>query len=317
MTQSTWSRHQKRHSVHRQYDADGRVVKISNSDGQAMHYHYTTNGHMLQMRYPDDRVISYTLDGYDRVITQKDANQSEQHFVYKPEDKGRISSIKVNGSDIDFHYGKDDNGQQGRLIKRVTNAKATGKTQTHFRYGVFGRMVESTSSNPTVQYGVSYNYKPRGQLFKQVQKLAKKGQPPQQYIAEYRYDGMKRLTDEVHTDQAGSFQKRYRYDGNNNLLVEEDHSHCGPGQSIHYSYNNMDQLTQVKEGEVTTPVLHDANGRLRQDHKHTQYEYDDAGFLLQVQPQKRPAIRYQYLPNGLLSSRSHWRLAKPLLSRQP
>ncbi len=305
LTQSTWSRHQKRHSVHRQYDADGRVVKISNSDGQAMHYHYTTNGHMLQMRYPDDRVISYTLDDYDRVITQKDANQSEQHFVYKPEDKGRISSIKVNGSDIDFHYGKDDNGQQGKLIKRVTNAKATGKTQTHFRYGVFGRMVESTSSNPTVQYGVSYNYKPRGQLFKQVQKLAKKGQSPQQYIVEYRYDGMKRLTDEVHTDQAGSFQKRYRYDGNNNLLAEEDHSHCGPGQSIHYSYNNMDQLTQVKEGEVTTSVLHDANGRLRQDHKHTQYEYDDAGFLLQVQPQKRPAIRYQYLPNGLLSSRSH------------
>ena len=303
LIQHAWNRHQQRHTVNRQYDGDGRLIKLSDSDGQTMHYRYTPNGRLLQMRYPDDRSISYTLDDYDRVITQTDANQTEQHFVYQPKDKGRLSSIKVNGSQIDFHYGEDDNGQRGQLLKRTTNAKATGVTETRFRYGVFRHMVESNSSNPTAQYGVSYHYTPRGELFKQVQKLAKPGQPQQQHTTEYRYDGMQRLTDEVHTNQTASFQKRYRYDGNNNLLAEQDHSHCGPGQSKHYSYNNLDQLVAIKVGKVITPILHDANGHLTQDHKATQYEYDDAGFLLQMQPQKQAEIRYKYWPNGLLSRR--------------
>ncbi len=303
LTQHSWNRNHNRHTVNRQYDGDGKLVKLSDSDGQTMHYRYTPNGRLLQMRYPDGRSISYTLDHYDRVITQKDANQTEQHFIYKPEDKGRLSSLAVNGSTIDFYYGEDDNGQRGQLLKRITHAEATGTTQTHFRYGVFGHMVESISSNPRAQYGVSYHYKPRGELLKQEQKLAKKGQSPQHHTTEYRYDGMQRLTDEVHTDQTASFQKRYRYDGNNNLLAEEDHSHFGPGQRLQYSYNSLDQLVNVKLGDVITPVLHDANGHLTQDHNHTQYEYDDAGFLLQVQPQKGSATRYEYWPNGLLSRR--------------
>ena len=305
LTEQSWIRNQKRHTLSREYDADGRLVKVSDSDGQGMHYRYAPNGHLLEMRYPDDRSMSYTLDDYDRVITQKDPNQTEQHFIYNPEDKGRLSSLKVKGSRIDFHYGQDDNGRHGTLLKRVTNAEATGVTQTHFRYGVFGKMVESTSTNRRMHYNVSYNFKPWGELLKQVQKLAKKGQPPQNHTTEYRYDGMNRLTDEVHTNNQGEkFQKRYRYDGNNNLLAEEDHSNCGPGQRRHYSYNNLDQLVSVKVGEEVKPVLHDANGHLTFDHKATQYEYDDAGFLLQVQPQQRPATRYAYWPNGLLSSRS-------------
>ena len=303
LTQHTWSRKQKLHTVKRHYDADGRLVQISDSDGQSMHYRYTPNGRLLEMHYPDDRSISYTLDDYDRVITQKDANQSEQHFIYKPEDKGLLSSIKVNESRIDFHYGVDDNGHKGKLIKRTTNAETTGKTQTHFRYGVFGHTVESTSSNPQMQYDVNYHYNPRGKLLKQVQKLAKKGQPPQQHTTEYRYDGIHRLTDEVHTNQTASFQKHYRYDGNNNLLAEEDHSNCGPDQSIQYSYNNLDQLHSVRVGGVINTVLHDANGHLTQDHKATKYQYDDAGFLLHTQPQNRPATYYKYWPNGLLSRR--------------
>ena len=304
LTQHAWDRRQKRHTVNRQYDDNGRLVRISDSDGQTMHYRYAPNGRLLQMHYPDNRSISYTLDNYDRIIAQKDANQTEQHFIYKPEDKGRLSSLKVNGSRIDFHYGTDDNGQYGQLLKRVTNAEATGVTETRFRYGVFGQMVESISSNPTVHYGVNYHYKPRGELLRQVQKLVKTGQTPQQYTAEYRYDGMQRLTDEVHTDQVNHFQKRYHYDGNNNLLTEEDQSNCGSSQKRQYAYNPLDQLVNIKVGEEIKPLLHNANGHLTQDHKGARYEYDSLGFLLQVQPQKRPAIAYEYGPNGLLRRRS-------------
>ncbi len=304
LIQHAWSRHQKRYAISRQYDADGQLIKLSDSNGQIMHYRYTPNGHLLEMRYPDNRSISYTFDDYDRIIKQKDANQIEQHFVYKPEDKGHLSSLQVSGSRIDLYYGEDDNGRHGQLLKRTTNAEATGVVQTRFRYGVFGQMVESTSTSSKVQYGVSYNYKPRGELFRQVQTITKKGQLPEQHTTEYHYDGMRRLTDEVHSNQRKKFQKRYRYDGNNNLLAEEDYSNCSASQSRQYSYNGLDQLIKVKMGEVVQPVLHDANGHLTQDHKKTQYKYDNAGFLLQVQPQNKPATHYEYWPNGLLRRRN-------------
>ena len=304
LTQHAWNRNHKRLIVSHQYDADGRLVKLSDSDGQSMHYRYTPKGQLLEITYPDNRSILYTLDDYDRVISQQDANQTVQHFFYNTEDKGRLSSLQVNGSRIDFHYGEDDNGQRGQLVKRTTSAQTTGVTETYFRYGAFGQMVESTSSNSKAQYSVSYNQKPRGELFKQVQKLAKKGQSLQQHTTEYRYDGMQRLTNEVHTDQTTSFQKRYHYDGNNNLRAEENHSNCGPSQSLQYSYNNLDQLISIRRGDSTIPILHDINGRLTQDHKQTKYEYDDAGFLLQVQPKAQPATHYEYWPNGLLSRRS-------------
>ncbi len=305
LTEQSWSRNQKRHTLSLQYDADRRLVTLSDSDGQSMHYRYTPNGHLLKIRFPDNRSISYTLDDYDRIIKQTDANQTEQHFIYQPKDKGRLSSLKVNSSRFDFHYGEDDNGLRGKLLKRTAKAEATGVTETRFRYGVFGQMVESTSNNPNMKYGVSYNFKPWGELSKQVQKLAKKDQMPQQHTTEYRYDGMKRLTDEVHsTNQGEKFQKHYRYDGNSNLLTEESHSNCGPGQNLQYSYNSLDQLVNITAGDVVNPLLHDDNGHLTQDHKGAQYKYDDAGFLLQVQPQQRPATHYTYWPNGLLSQRS-------------
>ncbi len=300
LTQHVWKRNQKPYTVNHQYDGDGRLIKLSDSDGQTMHYRYSKNGRLLQLRFPDNRSIRYTLDDYDRTITQQDANQIEQHFVYKPEDKGRLSSLKVKGTQINFHYGEDDNGQRGQLLKRTTNAKTTGVTETRFRYGVYGHRVESATTNPKAHYTVSYNYTPRGELIKQVQKLTQTCQPPQQQTTEYRYDGIHRLISEVNSDQTAIFQKRYHYDGNNNLLAEAKHSNCGPGQIHQYAYNPLDQLLSVRVGEVVKLVLHDTNGQLTQDHQATQYQYDDAGFLLQVQPPKQAATRYEYWPNGLL-----------------
>ena len=49
----------------------------------------------------------------------------------------------------------------------------------------------------------------------------KAGQPVHKYTTEYKYDGLLRLTDELVTNEkAESVHKRYRYDGNNNLLAE-------------------------------------------------------------------------------------------------
>ena len=305
LTQHSWGRYQKRHTVSRRYDADGRLIKLSDSDGQTIDYRYTPNGHLLEIRYSDGYSINYNLDKYSRVIKQKNDNETVQKFSYKAKDKGHLSSISVNGSRIDFQYGKDDNGRNGQLIKRVTNAKATGVTQTSFRYGVFGQIVESISTTPKAQYSVSYNYKPQGELLKQVQVLTQKGLPTRTHTTEYRYDGMNRLTDEVHSYQKNSFQKRYLYDGNNNLLAEEDQSNCSPGKRRQYSYNDLDQLVNVRIGKVIKPVEHDTNGRMTQDHEATKYEYDDAGFLLQVKPKKQPVTRYKYWPSGLLSRRSN------------
>ncbi len=309
LIEHAWNRNQTRYTVHRRYDADGRLVEINDSQGQAMHYRYTPNGHLLELRYPDDRSISYTLDDYDRVIAQKDANQQQRYFQYRPEDNGRLSSLSVDGSRIDFHYGKDDNGHLGQLIQRTTNGARTGRTETRFHYGAFGQMVQSTSVNRLsgTHFGVSYRYTPRGQLIQQVEQFEqqKTGQPVHKYTTEYKYDGLLRLTDELVTNEkAESVHKRYRYDGNNNLLAEMTRNTSGASQSREYSYNQQDQLVNLCVDDAIKPVIHNRNGRMMQDHKGTRYTYDDAGFLLQVQPKNQPATNYHYLPNGVLSRSS-------------
>ena len=245
-------------------------------------------------------------------ITQVKDQGPEQTRVLDTRNAQPVQTLTAN-TEASTHRNDALNGQRihtnpvhhnRQLNKKTADTDGPQVTETRFRYGAFGHMIESTSTTPKGRYSVSYNYKPRGELFRQVQKLAINGQPQQEYTTEYRYDGMQRLTNEVHNTQGNRFQKRYRYDGNDNLLSEETYSNCGPSQTRQYTYNPLDQLLTVTEGKVTTTVLHDANGHLTQDHTATQYVHDDAGFLLQVQPKNQLAIRYDYWPSGLLSRHS-------------
>ncbi len=318
LTQRSWNRDRKRYAVTHHYDADGRLTQVSDTDGQAMHYHYTLNGHLVEMHYPDNRSLHYTLDDYDRIIVQTDADQREQHYSYHPDDKGRLSSLTVNNSRIDFHYGEDDNGQQGQLLKKTTDAIGTGLTETHFRYSAYGQLSGYVSSNHLTgaTYGVSYHYKPRGELVTQVQQLNEKDNPQHVQTTHYHYDGLQRLTDEKqvsldHNQGNQSWHKAYHYDGNNNLIGEDTHLPCGDTHTQQYFYNSLDQLVNIKQDGAENPIpfIYDRNGRMMQDHTGTAYEYDDAGFLLRVTPKGKAATHYRYLPNGLLghsvTGRSH------------
>ena len=301
-THLRWQRDNSDYEVKQQYDAAGKLILISNNKGQKMRYRYSPEGFLLDLCYPDNLSLSYTLDDYNHVTVQKDVNQQERKFAYLPQDKGRLSSVQIGDSRVDFHYGKDDNGQLGQLIKQTINDAKTGQTKTHFYYGASGHEVKSTSTNDRVNYDVNYQYSPRGELSTQSWQLHEQGKVPQTQTTEYEYDGMQRLTDERQIIKKGKEahhkHTHYRYDGNNNLIEERTRTPCG--KQILYSYNRLDQLESVNINGTCHRVLHDASGRLRQDHLGTQYEYDDAAYLLSVTPKNQQPTHYQYLPNGLL-----------------
>ena len=310
LTSKSWNRNQKRYEINGHYDADGRLTQMRDNSGQSMQYRYTTNGLMIEIKYPDDRLLSYTLDEYDRIIALKNVDQRQQYYTYATKDNGLLSNIRLGDSRIDFHYGKDENGLNGRLIKQTTDSAGTGRTETRFHYGSHGQLAKSSSFNQRTQayYNTSYQHKPRGELSTQSQQLKQQGKPLQTQVTEYEYDSMQRLTDErqlINSHQKNTKKHhrrtRYHYDGNNNLIAEEIRSPCS--EKRQYDYDKLDQLVSVRVNDASNsiPVLHNANGRLQQDHTGTTYEYDDAGFLLRLQPKNQQPTHYEYLPNGMLS----------------
>ncbi len=303
----SWYRNQKPYRVDHHYDADGKLTALSDSESQWMHYHYAQNGTLKALYYPDDRSLTLERDAYDRVYQQTDANGTVQEWVYKNGDKGRLSQIMAGDSRINFHYGEDDNGKKGQLVKRDFDAIGTGLTQTHYTYGALGRLIHSSSTNQLAHstFKVDYAYDALGELTQLKQALGHANQSHTKTI-DYRYDGLRRLLNEKHSTESGdendNWKGQYQYDGNDNLISEHVNSSIDAAEHTEYFYNAMDQMVNVKMNgrQSPIPIIHDTNGRLMQDHKGRHYAYDDVGYLLKVSMHGLTDTAFHYWPNGLL-----------------
>ena len=306
LTARSWYRNQKPYDVQHHYDEDGRLIAVSDSNSQWMHYHYASNGVLLEMQYPDNRTFKIERDGYDRPIKQTDVSGSEQTFTYW-EDNGLLSTITAADSKSYFQYGMDMNGIKGQLLKRDTDSSSTGLVETHYTYSNQGQLKGALSIINKLdysQFNVTYHYNGLGELTTLAQAFEQPNQQTQTLTIDYTYDGLRRLTGEHHTQKGNKdekdWQKHYYYDGNDNLIKETQLSTGGKSQQIAYSHNAMDQIVNVLiDGHQTRPVIYDNNGRLMQDHNGQTYTYDVAGYLLSTSHQSTHTY-YRYLPNGAL-----------------
>ena len=154
---------------------------------------------------------------------------------------------------------------------------------------------------------------PRGELVKQTTRSVNADNQPVSDSISYRYDMLKRLTQETHTQTANNQpvnaahkEISYQYDGNNNLLKEK-RTEGGATQTIHRYYNEADQLTTIKK-ETPAKALtieHDQDGKIVVDHQGHRYHYDGKGILLSVSdPKGKTLVRFFYWPDGLLAHTS-------------
>ncbi len=318
LTETSWQREGEQYIQLQHYDADGRILQVSDNEGQSVTHTYTKNGLLLTTTHPDGRELSYVYDATDRIVEQTDVTGFSQSFTYKADDKGELSSIVQQNNAINFTYGLDDNGYKGCLLQKTMDSVDEGHTHTHNYYDAMGFLSKvSTKNNKAgVRYEANYRYLLRGELGEQSTE-AQQGQALHKSTTRYQYDSIKRLTQET-LQQAGTItDTHYDYDGNDNLLhqtVKSASSQATVGYAcntdnynidIDYTYNGLDQLTAISNGsQQPTKLVYDCNGRLIRDVKGTVYQYDDRDFLLSAMPSGGNPIRYQYLPTGLLSGKS-------------
>ena len=318
----SWQRNDKTFQVNHEYNADGRLTKASDSDGQELHYQYNLKGKLTRLIYPDKQQQDYEYDHYNRLVRQKNVGNRVLTYHYDDKDKGQISAIKSNAHEVRFTYGKNDNGAQGSLLAVERDIVGTGKTKETFTYGPYGRMIASTvTTAPSSHGGLSkgsgkkllsreYEFLPRGELVKQTTRSVNADNQPVSDSISYRYDMLKRLTQETHTQtaknqpvNAAHKEISYQYDGNNNLLKEK-RTEGGATQTIHRYYNEADQLKKIKKEtpakELT--IEYDKNGKIVVDHQGNRYHYDGKGILLSVSdPKGKTLVSFFYWPDGLLA----------------
>ena len=297
----SWVRKDQPYTVFHHHDADSRLIKLTDSNGQQQRYEYDRQGNLISLSYPDHSQQKYRYDKVNRIISKKTVSDTVLNYQYNDQDKGKLSSISNKTNQIKFIYGIDDNGIKGRMIAIERDIAGTGKTKEQYQYGAFGHLsktVVNTNDGDPVFSG-NYEFLPRGELIKQSTRVWNKFEPSATNLTHYEYDGLKRLTKETH--QGGDTTKQseihYQYDGNNNLVKEQ---RFPSGESIHRHYNSMDQLTHIT-GTKPATLTHDANGHVVVDHQGNKYQYDDMGLLQSVtNANNTPLASFEYLPNGLL-----------------
>ncbi len=293
ITASSWTRRDKPYQTLRSYDADGRLTQRTDSNGQSQQYQYDLAGNLTGLTYNQHRQQRYHYDDKRRLVRQENIGQRVLNYHYDDKDKGKLSAIKSDNSQILLTYGKDNNGMQGQLLTIERDIAGTDKTTERFSYDAFGRVAkEKVSKAEAPLLTKTYQFLPRGELIRQTSEAGKKTT-----VSTYRHDALHRLIDESHHSSSGEQRISYQYDGNNNLLKEQR-----ANETIHRTYNDLDQLVSTKNAASTNTIRHDDNGRIQSDHQGNQYQYDDLGLLTSVtNAQGKVLSNFYYLPDGMLA----------------
>ncbi|MCY4044305.1 MAG: hypothetical protein OXE99_04420, partial [Cellvibrionales bacterium] len=303
---SRWQRGGKTYQVEREYDADGRLANIHDSESTKLLFNYTPNGHLTAIHYPNYH-INFSYNSHDSLETITDSLDYTETLYYLADQPDKIAQRSIGNNQVHYIYGQDDNGHKGQVIQRhIIDGSTLNITKENLYYGALGTL--SLIQQRNNQSGIvsdtllTHNAK---HLLTQIESSHQQGHGKKNHTTlSYGYDGFNRLTTEAFSDQINKIKHEYQYDANHNLIRQVIHSMDGMLDKIH-TYNQRDQLISVTFNQEPPLVFdYDINGNLTQDDQGNQYTYDDRGFLLALSnkhQQERP-INYKYWPNGLLAS---------------
>jgi YD repeat-containing protein len=314
--------------VKRDYDALGRLAKLSASDGQSWTYTYDPNGRPVTIAGPSGEV-TYAYDPLDRVTDYRDSSGAAVHIDY--DTAGRPQSIKTpDGAKLSYTY--NPTGRLGAIatpagqIKytydtagRVATIAYPNKTRTSYSYvaGTHIRSIVTTDARGKTLLGENYEYDSRGN----ITAIVRKSETPAVGIAqnrftqglgrsEYQYDALNRITEAVFPDGT---RELFTYDpaGNLSKYVKQS-APAGAARSeavTTYAYDADQALTKSGAAELppdpegnlcpervgsNCTAVYDALGRLSA-WRDQRYEYDGEGRLQSWRDSNGNTRQYVYL----------------------
>ncbi|KAF0145269.1 MAG: YD repeat-containing protein [Nitrospirae bacterium] len=191
------------------YDAKGRLVAVTDSNGRVITYQYDSMGNRISMTTSEGKIITYKYDASNRLI---EIASEGQIFIFAYDTLGRrIKLINPNGTYTTYSY--DKNSMLTELVHKDSKGSIINSfTYTHDKVG--NRLTKTELDKKTT----------------------------------YTYDPLYRLTQALPTKLQGkdktqeNKQETFSYDPVGNRLI-------GPRANDYYSYNQGNQLTNDRKNQ--------------------------------------------------------------------
>ncbi|ALN79702.1 RHS repeat-associated core domain protein [Lysobacter antibioticus] len=285
------------------YDALDRLTQVTDPKGLNTTYGYNGLGDQIQLSSPDTGVTNFSYNAAGQVATKQDANDANPH-TYTYDALGRTKTVSYGSGSADVEYDYDTVNSACTVgetfaVGRVTAMRTEG-TELKYCYDRFGRIVRKVQSIDSQSLTVRYAYTMAGQLQAMTY--------PDGAAADYVRDNQGRIT-EVGVTPAGGVRSvllnnasykpfgpvaGWTYGNGRSLARTYDQDYrpksifdaASGGLSLSYGYNEVGELTQLKDGLQSAALA--------------QYDYDPLGRLKITRdgPTGTPLETYGYDATG-------------------
>ncbi|WP_157476460.1 T6SS effector amidase Tae4 family protein [Lysobacter sp. Root690] len=287
-----------------EYNALDQVTKVTDPNGLNTLYAYNGFGDQTQLTSPDTGIANYTYNSAGLLATKQDANDAAAHrYTYDALNRPTAVFYTAAGpADVEYDYDTVNSAcaaEETFALGRVTAMRTEG-TELKYCYDRFGQVVRKVQTIGSQSFTLRYGYTQAGRL--------KSVTYPDGAVADYWYTGQGRIADIKVTPAAGPttvllksavyepfgpvlgwqygngrlMQRGYDLDYRPKSILDTDSG----GLSLGYGYNTVGDLTELKDGLLSTfqaKYDYDALGRLTVTRDGTSndaletYEYDKTG----------------------------------------
>ena len=314
------------HTISYAYDADSRLISVSDCTGAVMEFQYDAQGRRIyerqKMNDSQSRVLRYRYDAAGRLTElNRSADQDgcgrssvSVRFEYDP-NGNNIRTLLPTGAEIHREYDAAD-----RLIMECHIDKNSGiDNTTHFAYDKAGNLVcitDNQGRKTEIEYDLMNReirrtekdgsvtrqfYDKNGQLIKTIR--------PKEYDragdngsgVQYTYDAQGRILTVIRAD--GSIQESNVYDSEGQLIATTDGT--GAGADFHYDLGGRRTRIETK-GNATQQYEYDALGNITGVvdgvGNRTEYVLDKWGRITEIKQADGSSERYGYDYAGNITS---------------
>ena len=265
------------------YDAWGNITSVEDGNGNQTGFRLDDWGRIIEIHTPEGGTERYIYDHAGNITSTTDANGGTITYAYNS--MGRVcQTTDQEGFSEYFYY-----DEEGRLETRID--RNGNKTTTHYNMDgnlFYQRAEDKKGRNPVVS---RYLYYPDGKL-----RQAEGGGITYDYA--YTPNGLLKSK-----SASGKPLLEYAYDRSRNLSCLTDSA----GNSLHYTYDAMNRLKQVSEGQEDILASYSYNpfgGLCRLQYGNgiqTEYGYNDSGTLsslVTVTKQGQVLLNFDYAYDG-------------------
>ncbi|WP_077663961.1 type VI secretion system tip protein TssI/VgrG [Rodentibacter caecimuris] len=227
------------------YNEWGQLTAQTDAQGHTTCYDYNERQQLIATVLPNQERTAYRYDKAGRMTEVMDPQGNRTRYQYRADG---LLSIKTNVQGHHFHYDYD---VAGRLVGLTNENHATYR----FVYDELDRVTWEKGFDDKL---TQYEYDRQGNLMRRTDYgVTERGERNKAAIriAEFKYDSLGQLTEEVIRQGDNTHQTRFRFDLNGRMSAVES-----GGQQIDFRYDAIGRLVEESQGGKRLAYDYDANG---------------------------------------------------------